>query len=246
MTVNDMNSSGMTNLFASMNNNSKNGLFGMNISDYNMIRSGSYFRMMKSYYNMDSVNKQNTMDAFNSKYHTSTSRESGEVLAKIESTTDALGESAEALYASDSKAFKKTNGKEFDTEAIFEAVSSFVGDYNAVIRAAGKSEVDGIARSAASLATATNQNEKALRELGITIDKDSLSLSIDKETFMKSDMTRVKSLFQGTGSYAYNVATKSSMLNYQAKREASKSNTYGNNGNYNSNYMSGSLFNSYF
>jgi hypothetical protein len=121
-----------------------------------------------------------------------------------------------------------------------------VDDYNSVIKAAGKSSASGITSAAASLTTATSQNEAALKELGITIDSEKSTLSIDKETFMSADMDKAKKLFNGTGSYAYNVATKSSLLNYQAEREASKSNTYSSTGTYNYNYSSGSIFSSYF
>ena len=249
-----MNSSGITNLFSGMNSTSGSSLFNMNLSDYNLIRSGSYYKLMKSYYAVDSANAKKTSDALKNQFNTSTSKESGAALAKIESATEELNESAEALYANNAKAFKKIsttdeNGRtttDYDRDAIYKAVSEFVDDYNSTIKSAGKSEADGIARAAASLATTTNQNADALKSLGISIDSDNFTLSIDKDTFMKSDMNKAKNLFNGTGSYAYNVATKSSMLNYQAKREASKANTYGSTGTYNSNYLSGSLYNSYF
>lgn len=246
MTVSDMNSSGITNLFSGMSSTSGSSLFNMNLSDYNLIRSGSYYKLMKSYYAVDSANAKKTSDALKNQFNTSTSKESGAALAKIESATEELNESAEALYANNAKAFKKISSTDYDRDAIYKAVSEFVDDYNSTFKSAGKSEADGIARAAASLATTTNQNADALKSLGISIDSDNFTLSIDKDTFMKSDMNKAKNLFNGTGSYAYNVATKSSMLNYQAKREASKANTYGSTGTFNSNYLTGSLYNSYF
>jgi flagellar capping protein FliD len=222
----------------------------LNFSDYNLIRSGSYYKLLKSYYSSDSSSTTST-DKTTSTTSTSTSKETSKTLANIESATDNLNESAEALYKTNSSVFKKvssqTNGKsDYDTDAIYNAVSSFVDDYNSVIKAAGKSSASGITNAAESLTAATNQNADALKELGITIDSEKSTLSVDKETFLSADMDKAKKLFNGTGSYAYNVATKSSLLNYQAEREASKSNTYSSTGSYNYNYSSGSILNSYF
>ena len=255
MTISGMNASGLNNLFSSLNGStSSSGMFGLNFSDYGLIRSGSYYKLMKSYYAKDTSNIQKTKDTFGNKYNTSTSKESNSTLTKIKNGTDELNESAKALYSSNAKVFKKVtttdeDGKistDYDRDAIYKAVNSFVEDYNNVIKASGKSDADGIARAAASMVNMTNQNVDDLKSVGISIDKDNYTLSIDKDTFQKADVSKIRSIFNGTGSYAYNVATKSSMLNYQAEREASKANTYGSTGKYTSNYTSGSVFNGYF
>jgi hypothetical protein len=253
MTVSGLTSSGLTTLFSSLSSSSSSsassGLFSFNVSDYNMIRSGSYFKLLKSYYASDSSNAKSTQEDFSNSYTTSTSKETSTTLANIESTTDDLNESAEALYKTNASAFKKVSSGsgtcDYDTDAIYNAVSSFVDDYNSVIKAAGKSSASGITSAAESLANVTAQNADALSELGISIDSEKSTLSIDKETFRSADMSKAKTLFNGTGSYAYNVATKSSLLNYQAEREASKSSTYSSTGTYSTNYISGTIYNSY-
>ena len=70
----------------------------------------------------------------------------------------------------------------------------------------------------------TDSKEKALDEIGITINTDN-TLSIDKDTFMKADMEKVKGLFSGSGSYGYSVSAKASMIDYQAHNEVNKANT---------------------
>jgi hypothetical protein len=250
MTISGLDSSGMSTLLSSLGSSSSSSssgsLYGVNISDYNLIRSGSYFKLMKSYYASDASKTTSTDSTATS---TSTSTDTSKTLSKIESTTDDLTDSAEALYSSKSSAFKKvsTNGTyDYDADAIYSAVSDFVDDYNSVIKAADKSSASGVTSAAESLKTATTQNEDALKALGITIDSEKSTLSIDKDTFLAADMGKAKTLFNGTGSYAYNVATKASLLNYQAQREASKANTYGSTGSYTNNYTSGSIYNSYF
>ena len=60
--------------------------------------------------------------------------------------------------------------------------------------------------------------------------------------FLERDTEKIKNLFNGTGSYAYSVATKAAMTESYAKSEAAKSNTYTKNGTYNYNYNSGNIF----
>ena len=67
-------------------------------------------------------------------------------------------------------------------------------------------------------------------------------LSVDETTFKSADTEKIKNLFNGTGSYAYSVATKAAMTESYAKSEAAKSNTYTKNGTYNYNYNSGNIF----
>ena len=59
-------------------------------------------------------------------------------------------------------------------------------------------------------------------------------------------MSEAKILFNGTGSYAYTIASKSAMTNSYADMGAAKANTYTKYGSYGSTYSSGSIYNSYF
>ena len=59
-------------------------------------------------------------------------------------------------------------------------------------------------------------------------------------------MSVAKSLFNGTGSYAYTIASKSAMTNSYADMEAARANTYNKYGSYGSTYNAGSIYNSYF
>jgi hypothetical protein len=56
----------------------------------------------------------------------------------------------------------------------------------------------------------------------VTIGTDG-KLSVDEETFKKADMTVAKSLFNSTGSYAYQIGTKASMINSAVVTQSSGS-----------------------
>ena len=88
----------------------------------------------------------------------------------------------------------------------------------------------------------TTGKSKDLEEIGISVDSKTGILSFDSGKFSSADMDKVKKLFNGTGSYAYGVATRSSLIDSYAQSEAEKANTYGKNGKYSYNYNSGNIF----
>ena len=164
----------------------------------------------------------------------STSKDSAKTLASIESESEDMVKSAQALYK---------NSRKDDTDATYKKVSAFVSDYNSLINAADDSETKQISRNLESMKSLTDINSKSLAKVGITVDSKSGKLSVDEDTFKKADSTKVDALFKGNGSYAYAVASKASMLEYAAKNEAEKTNTYGANGRYTQAYNSGYNYN---
>lgn len=183
---------------------------------------------------------------------TSTSKDKTSKLATIESDAEKLSDTADVLLTQGNKSlFKqvtttdkdgnKTTG--YNTDAIYKAVSSYVTQYNNLMKSAGESSVVSIKASAASISGYTSKNEKLLSSVGININSDK-TLSIDEEKFKAADMSAVKTLFQGSGSYAYQVSSKATQIDNQAQYEASKANTYNSVGAYSYNYSSGNLWNS--
>ncbi len=244
-------SSSVSTLFSSLGSSKStgSGLFGINLSEYASIRSGSYGKLMRSYFSMDSTkgtsksddSTKNTIEDLATT--TSTSKDSTKTLAAIESDAKELTDSAKALYTrSNNKVFTKDSGGSYDTDKIYKAVKRFADDYNSMLDTAGKSSTNRISRSVSSMKNETSYNEKALKEIGITVDEKTGRLSVDETTFKSADTEKIKNLFNGTGSYAYSVATKAAMTESYAKSEAAKSNTYTKNGTYNYNYNSGNIF----
>lgn len=134
-----------------------------------------------------------------------------------------------------------TTSKEYDTNAIYKSVSSFVNDYNKLIKQAGDAESTNIQHKTNSMIGATKANETLLSKVGITVNSDN-TLSLDEKTFKASNMDTVKSLFNGNFSYGYRVSAQASLIDFAAGSEASKANTYNMKGSYNSAYNSGSLY----
>ena len=210
-------SSSISTLFSGFSSNRSNAassfIANMDMTTYSGIRSGSYFKLLKSYYGNNLNSKAESLVSTS----VSTSKDSAKTLASIESESEDMVKSAQALYK---------NSDKDDTDAMYKKVSAFVSDYNSLIKAADDSETKQISRNLESLKSLTDVNAKSLAKVGITVDSKSGELSVDEDTFKKADSTKVDALFKGNGSYAYAVASKAAMLEYAAKNEAEKTNTY--------------------
>ena len=184
---------------------------------------------------------------------TATSKDKTSKLGTIEADAERLSDAADALLVSGTKSLFKqveTTDKDgntttgYNTDAIYKAVNSYVSSYNALVKSAGGSNVTAIRTSAASIMDYTKNNQDLLSSIGISLDPDKKTLSIDEKAFKEADMETAKKLFQGANSYGYKVSAKASAIDYHAQYEASKASTYNNGGNYSFNYSSGSMWNS--
>ncbi len=248
------NSNAFSTLFSSFNSGSGINGSGNFLADYASIKSGSYHKLLKAYYGTN--NNSSVSKAVSSAVSSSTaiSKDSAKKLGNIEDSAEDLKESADALLAKGRKdVFQKvdvkqedgTTKKDYDTEAIYNKVDSFVKNYNDLVSSTKNANTKSVSRNMSQLISLTDRKEKTLAKMGITINEDN-TLSIDKETFKKSDMESVKGLFNGAGSYGYSVSAKASLIEHYAQSEASKANTYGKNGAYNYNYSYGNNYNDFF
>lgn len=225
------------------------------LSDYASIKNGSYAKLMKAYYGSNASDSVKAVAKSSSAVKAAQTSEETKAYAKVQTTSDALKESADALlnkslYEKKDIVTKDENGNEttvkgYDTEAIYKAVNSFVSDYNAVIKAADSTEDDTVARRAGYMSNQSASNQKSLLSVGISINEDG-TLALDKDTFMKSDMSKVKKLFNGSGSYGYQVSAQASLINYAADHAANRGSAYTTTGSYTTNFSNGNLFSSYF
>ena len=97
-------------------------------------------------------------------------------------------------------------------------------------------------RGAEGLANLAEDYEDDLEAMGITITKEN-KLSIDKDTFMKADINKVKELFNGQNSFSYLTSMRAVSVGNTAYSESNKSSLYTGEGNYSA-LTTGDLFNS--
>ncbi len=242
-------------LFSGLSSAASNAASGNWLADYASIKNGSYGKLMKAYYGKGN-NASQTAASTITKKNTATDT-AKKALAKVETATDALKESADALLATGKKDLfaqkdittKDENGVEsttkgYDTNAIYNAVNSFVKDYNSVMSAVDNVSDSSVNNRTEAMGNATIANSKQLAKIGITLKNDG-TLSLDKDTFMKADMATVKNLFQGNGSYGYRVSAQSSMINFAADHASTRTSLYTGTAGTIGTYNAGNLFSSY-
>lgn len=249
--------SGVNTLFGSLNNNSSSQMTSM-LSDYASIKSGSYGKLLNTYYGKNSAHsttsadKNDKKDEVKIKNSTSSSllKEAKTAANDLKSSISKLTKTGEdSIFAK--KEIKGEDGKtttDYDKDAIYKAVSDYVKNYNATIDATNQSGSTTVTNAGKNMTSLTGAMSRSLSKIGITMGVDS-KLSINEDDFKKADMNSVKTLFNGNSSYANNIGTSASMVENSASNQLSMLNgsMYGSDGAYGSNYAySGSLYASYF
>lgn len=259
MTVSGMNSSSASTLFSGLST-SNSGIYSA-LSDYNTIRSGSYGKLLSSYYRQNGgsslsgassslksnpaadhtsrgyelkYKQEQAAKANSSSSSTSYSKKTEAASAKVNSAVaNSANQMVDALDSLRSNdTFKVTQGN-YDTERIYLAAKNYVDAYNSVIDNAADSKVSGIVSNVSSIQSSTATYAKALSDIGITRTDDG-KLNLSEEKLKSSDMSAVKSLFD-KGSYGYSVRTSAYMTNYYAKQAQNNTNTYGASGSFSMN-----------
>lgn len=244
-------------LFSNMSS-SASGITNMNfLSDYASIKNGTYGKLMKAYYQKTDKDTSDDISDLIKKPDASAS-ENAKTLTAIDSSADKLKESADKLIKTGSDSLFKekdvtiknedgttTTTKQYDMDAIYKGVSSFVKNYNSLLDNVAKSDAASITKAASNMTNITDIYSKTLKDIGITVGKDN-RLSIDEDKFKAADMSNIKSAFNSSHSFAYSISSQASFIDYAASREATKANTYDYTGAYGNNYSMGNLFNSIF
>ncbi|MBQ3558505.1 MAG: flagellar filament capping protein FliD [Agathobacter sp.] len=222
-TINGFDSNSINSLFSSMGTSASssysNGVMGINLNDYASIKNGSYGKLMKSYYALDE--EESTKD----KKSKNDTDDTDATIRSIKTASDDLKDSAAALYSSKGLFAQDANG-EYDMDAIYEKVNAFIEDYNAMIGSVGSAETESIAKAGGNIVNATSNNIDMLSKLGISVSGADFTLSIDKEKFMKSNISDIKSMFSGVGSFAYQVGAKASRIYTMVEDKVSSGSAY--------------------
>ena len=258
-------------MFSSMfsSNNNSTGLFNINFSDYAAIRNGSYRKLLTAHYALDNKTSKsrtvternwvkNQADRYAIEEDSKEEKKDTEVnpekkayatvqtnATTLKSSTEKLSETGnDSVYKKVEVEDEKTGEKslQYDTDAIYKAVKTFVDDYNKAVTAGVESKSTNVNRSARAMINYTKANQNALNAIGVTIDKNN-KLTIDEDKFKSADMERVQNLFSGKNSYGSQISTQADLMNKYAKSAAAATSTYTQTGTYNY-FDYSSMFNS--
>lgn len=230
-------SDSVSTLFSSMrtnkNNTSNIQLNTQLFSEYASLKNGSYYKLSKAYYQKQD-NPVNISNAEQDKDSQISLRNTKDVADELkESTQDFLTKGTASVFAKEK--IKDEDGTEtygINSSKVQKKLESFIRDYNQIIDAAKNSKTTGILTPAASLTAMTTNAKQLLLDVGITVSTDN-KLKLDQKLFDKAEMTQIKSLFQGAGSYGYQIQSKAFSIGSAAQNELEKTATYSEKGRQN-------------
>ena len=229
MPINISGNSNIQTLFSSVGNskkdekeNSMNSLFsalgsgdanGVDLSTYNALKNGSYYKVMKKYYK----NQSETQIP---------EEELKKAEKKIEATADAAGDVVGAFNE-----IKKLSFKEEDREKAAEKAADFIKKYNSLVSYGDGSLYNNVAQKTEWMMNLTDQNAALLNNAGITVGADG-KLSFDKEAFMKADEDTLRDTFTRNASWAEKVEYKAEQIYSLALTGDTSANSYTNSATY--------------
>lgn len=201
------------------------------LADYASIKNGSYGKLMKSYY---AKAKAEAEDEESSSSATGSSKEKDTLTA---SSASSAYKAAEKLLTTD---FSEEN-----LDEAYDAVSDFVKQYNSLIKNGTSSSNSSVRKQAQYLYDTMYSNYKLFAKIGITLNTDR-TLSLDEDTFKdKGNYSTMKTLFNGSNSFADKVSYKASqMYRYANEGKSVTAKTYTSSGTYSATNTSDSTIDS--
>lgn len=235
-------------LFGSMTGTSSgSGLSTGLLSDWSMIKRGTYYKLAKSYYAKNTATTKRTEQSAE-KVSLTTAKGNSAALKEAAATLSKTGSSS--VFHTSTVVDDKTGktSQVYDTDGIYKAVKNFVDSYNDVVKNTIDSDTVSVLRKTLNMTNITKANAGMLSKIGITVKSDN-TLSIDEDAWKKADMKQVKSVFEGSNSYAGRIMSQADDLSRLASNAISSIDrgTYRASGSYAVNALSvGSMYDSIF
>lgn len=171
-------------------------MFYGSLGDYSSIRSGSYKKLLSSYYAKTKGTQSSTANRkpYANRYEwNKTNTYANRALTAVKKEADELTASARTLTnqgmkplfvekyttTTDAETGVKTTTKGYDMDAITKAVDTFVSDYNSAVKAGKDSSNTNVVRNTEYMTKQTSIYARSLAEVGITVEKDQ-TLSLTK------------------------------------------------------------------
>ncbi len=253
MSINAYNASTISALFAGLNNSSSGTSlsYGIDFTTYNSIKNGSYSKLMRKYYsNKASESTDGATANKNTGKVQSIDIQKNNATVNRDNAASLVDSASElkkySLWSKVDKTDKDGNiAKEYDTDKIAKAASSFVKNYNSLVSSTADSSSRYVLNSASNMVNYTRVNADLLKKIGISVGSDN-KLTVDEDKLKASDMAVVKSVFKDSGSFGQTISAKASTIYGNAVSqlsELSTKNSYTSNGLYS--YSSGYTYNQY-
>lgn len=209
-------------------------------TDWASLKNGTTAKLAKAYYGNSETKTTKNAAAEAAK---ETIKANNTVKSDATSLKDAAGALADSksLFSvkvntrdKDGKEIKDEAGnpvKDYDRDKIAATLKDFVEGYNSVVKSGGDSDNKNVLRNTMYMTQITKKNESLLADVGISIGEDN-KLSIDEEKVKSADISDLKALFSGTGSYASSVESKATEIINAVNNENNRLASYTRDGGY--------------
>lgn len=202
-------------------NSATSGFSGMvnNLSDYSLIRKGTYSKLMKAYYgNLEQAKEDDTeQDSVQSFMTTKQDAKDLKIAADAWNQPDLYKKVTKTVK--DEKTGEEKMSTDYDWDTLYKNAGNFVKAYNAMMDSAADMNSTALLKQAVGMTNITSSSSLLLEDIGISVDKDN-KLSIDETKFKNADMNKIKIAFSGQNSYANKIAAKASSLYYLSSNAA--------------------------
>lgn len=216
-------SSNISTLFSSLNSDNT---LGISLTDYASIKNGSYSKLVKAYY----ANKSSSSSSSKTLTDTQT-----KTLTNVKTYANELDDAASSITTS-----LLNSG---DTDKIYKAVSDFADKYNSLMSSVDSDTNKSITKTATNMMNTVSANLSLLSNAGITLDEDG-KMSVD-ETKLKANVTTLKSLFGGSGSFGSTLASEASSIASTATSALNVSKNYTSSASYDNSSYIGEIYDEY-
>lgn len=237
---------GLSNYSGLFSTNNSTSSFYNNLSQYNSIKSGAYKKATKALFQKNSSSKTENKNSYSTAkdYFSNFSTNSKEFSTTKTKATSLVDTGNKLISTEKNSLFADKNN--YNNDKIYNAVKEFVSDYNSTVDSLSTVTNKSIKTVGNNMTRMTDVMSNSLNKVGITVGNDG-KLSVDEDIFTASDMNQVKSLFNGSSSYAGMITSYASKIANQANNQLAAVNgsLYGNNGSYYSSFNSGASFNRY-
>ena len=197
------------------------------LSDYAMIKNGTYGKLTKAYYAKEKAENRAASSDSTTKL-TSMAQNAGSMSKSSQALMNESLWQKKTITEKDAKTGEETTREDYDWKAITKALKSFVDDYNTTVESAGESDTKDVLRNAVWMTKTTSAYEKTLAKVGITISGNN-KLELDEDELKNADIASLKNLFTGHNSFADKIMSKGNTI---ARAAAGAGGTYTSSGSY--------------
>ena len=234
------------NMFSSLNANKSESSSNM-LGDYAAIKNGSYKKLLKAYYAKQEAEENGTANGADDAVDKNVTLLAQDA-KELKSAADALRTTGKnslfktkTVTTTDETTGLTTESQEYDYDAIYDAAEKFIKAFNSMLDSAEAVPNKITDKKLALTDNMLRKNAGLLEDVGITIEEGG-KLAIDKEKFMKADISDLKTVFNGRDSIADRLSKRASDIYSTAEKILSVSGgTYNRSGALNNSVKTGTV-----